>query len=79
MFVHIYILLIHHNQEEKISGGGAESFGKQWQPGDIVGVFLDLVDHTISKTVYFLQDLHSTRRTNNTDNTCYVDAELKTF
>jgi len=37
------------DQEEKISGGGAESFGKQWVPGDIVGVFLDLVDHTISK------------------------------
>ncbi|KAG5681994.1 hypothetical protein PVAND_011393 [Polypedilum vanderplanki] len=34
--------------EEKIFGGGAESFGKQWGPGDIVGVFLDLVDHTIS-------------------------------
>jgi hypothetical protein len=32
-----------------VSGGGAESFGKQWVPGDIVGVFLDLVDHTISK------------------------------
>lgn len=30
-------------------GGAAESFGKQWVPGDIVGVFLDLVDHTISK------------------------------
>lgn len=27
----------------------AESFGKQWGPGDVVGVFLDLVDHTISK------------------------------
>lgn len=26
-----------------------ESFGKQWVPGDVVGVFLDLVDHTISK------------------------------
>lgn len=30
-------------------GGSAESFGKQWGPGDVVGVFLDLVDHTISK------------------------------
>lgn len=31
--------------------GSVESFGKQWVPGDVVGVFLDLVDHTISKTV----------------------------
>lgn len=30
-------------------GGTTESFGKQWGPGDVVGVFLDLVDHTISK------------------------------
>lgn len=28
--------------------GTAESFGRQWQVGDIVGVFLDLMDHTIS-------------------------------
>lgn len=28
----------------------AESFGKQWQVGDVVGVFLDLIDHTISKS-----------------------------
>ncbi|XP_037915514.1 ryanodine receptor isoform X7 [Hermetia illucens] len=34
--------------EEKVSGGATESFGKQWGPGDVVGVFLDLVDHTIS-------------------------------
>ncbi|XP_055693636.1 ryanodine receptor [Lutzomyia longipalpis] len=34
--------------EEKVSGGSTESFGKQWVPGDVVGVFLDLVDHTIS-------------------------------
>jgi ryanodine receptor 2 len=39
------------NQEEKLFGGSAESFGKQWGPGDIVGVFLDLVDHTISKKI----------------------------
>jgi hypothetical protein len=32
-----------------VFGGGSESFGKQLVPGDIVGVFLDLVDHTISK------------------------------
>lgn len=30
-------------------GGSGETFGKQWGPGDVVGVFLDLVDHTISK------------------------------
>lgn len=36
-------------QEEKVYAGSAESFGKQWVPGDVVGVFLDLVDHTISK------------------------------
>lgn len=28
----------------------AETFGKQWQVGDVVGVFLDLIDRTISKT-----------------------------
>lgn len=31
--------------------GSAESFGKQWQVGDVVGVFLDLIDHTISKAM----------------------------
>lgn len=31
--------------------GSTESFGKQWGPGDVVGVFLDLVDHTISKAL----------------------------
>ncbi|XP_014249566.1 ryanodine receptor isoform X2 [Cimex lectularius] len=34
--------------EEKISSGVAESFGRQWTVGDVVGVFLDLLDHTIS-------------------------------
>lgn len=34
--------------EEKVYVGTAESFGKQWQVGDVVGVFLDLIDHTIS-------------------------------
>lgn len=29
--------------------GTAETFGKQWQVGDVVGVFLDLIDRTISK------------------------------
>jgi len=35
-------------KEEKIYMGTAESFGRQWQVGDVVGVFLDLMDHTIS-------------------------------
>ncbi|KAL3284793.1 hypothetical protein HHI36_018934 [Cryptolaemus montrouzieri] len=34
--------------EEKVYSNAAESFGKQWQVGDVVGVFLDLIDHTIS-------------------------------
>ncbi|KAH1003553.1 hypothetical protein HUJ04_003457 [Dendroctonus ponderosae] len=34
--------------EEKVYSNSAESFGKQWQLGDVVGVFLDLIDHTIS-------------------------------
>ncbi|XP_046400098.1 ryanodine receptor isoform X3 [Ischnura elegans] len=34
--------------EEKVYCGTAETFGKQWQVGDIVGVFLDLIDRTIS-------------------------------
>jgi ryanodine receptor 2 len=35
-------------KEEKMYMGTSESFGRQWQIGDIVGVFLDLMDHTIS-------------------------------
>ncbi|XP_014216363.1 ryanodine receptor-like [Copidosoma floridanum] len=34
--------------EEKVYSGTAEAFGKQWQLGDVVGVFLDLIDRTIS-------------------------------
>ncbi|XP_075211293.1 ryanodine receptor [Lycorma delicatula] len=34
--------------EEKVYCGTAEAFGRQWQVGDVVGVFLDLMDHTIS-------------------------------
>ena len=37
-------------KEEKVYSGTAETFGKQWQVGDVVGVFLDLIDRTISKT-----------------------------
>ena len=37
-----------HN-EDKIHGGVVETYGKYWQPGDVVGVFLDLTDRTISK------------------------------
>ncbi|XP_075987925.1 ryanodine receptor isoform X13 [Anticarsia gemmatalis] len=34
--------------EEKVYSGSTESFGKQWAVGDVVGVFLDLIDKTIS-------------------------------
>lgn len=34
--------------EEKVYNGLAESFGRQCQVGDVVGVFLDLIDRTIS-------------------------------
>lgn len=45
-----------------MSQGAAESFGKQWVPGDLVGVFLDLIDHTISKKFTSKQPLTSFRR-----------------
>lgn len=35
-------------REEKIHAGVYESYGKLWKPGDIVGVFLDLTDRTVS-------------------------------
>ena len=34
--------------EEKLHMGMVETYGKRWHVGDIVGIFLDLVDHTIS-------------------------------
>ncbi|CAG0896856.1 unnamed protein product, partial [Cyprideis torosa] len=34
--------------EEKGHAGSFESYGKQWQVGDVVGVMIDLVDRTIS-------------------------------
>lgn len=34
--------------EEKHHGGASDTYGKLWQVGDIVGVFLDLTDHAIS-------------------------------
>ena len=34
--------------EEKMHGGMSDTYGKVWQVGDIVGVFLDIADHTIS-------------------------------
>jgi len=37
-----------------VYSNSAESFGKQWQVGDVVGVFLDLIDHTISKSLTVL-------------------------
>lgn len=39
----------HYFKEEKVFSGSTESFGKQWAVGDVVGVFLDLIDKTISK------------------------------
>lgn len=44
-------------KEEKVYSGTAETFGKQWQVGDVVGVFLDLIDRTISKTESFKRTL----------------------
>ena len=41
-------------KEEKMYMGTGESFGKQWQEGDVIGVLLDLIDKTISK----LSNLH---------------------
>ncbi len=35
--------------EEKVHQGMVETYGKVWHVGDIVGVFLDTVDHTISE------------------------------
>ena len=35
--------------EEKMHAGISDTYGKVWQVGDVVGVFLDLTDHTISK------------------------------
>ncbi|XP_071036526.1 ryanodine receptor [Parasteatoda tepidariorum] len=35
----------------KYHGGGTESYGKQWQVGDVVGCLLDLNDRTISYTL----------------------------
>ncbi|XP_035704010.1 ryanodine receptor isoform X5 [Folsomia candida] len=34
--------------EEKLYGGGSENFGKQFRESDVIGVFLDLIDKTIS-------------------------------
>ena len=33
--------------EEKTHGGVSDSYGKKWQVGDVVGVFLDINDKTI--------------------------------
>lgn len=45
----ILIMIFIFIKEEKVYSGTGETFGKQWQTGDVVGVFLDLIDHTISK------------------------------
>ncbi|KOB76511.1 Ryanodine receptor 44F, partial [Operophtera brumata] len=42
------IAFSHRFKEEKVYSGSTESFGKQWAVGDVVGVFLDLIDKTIS-------------------------------
>ncbi|KAK7790957.1 hypothetical protein R5R35_007854 [Gryllus longicercus] len=34
--------------EEKVFAGAADTFGRHWQVGDVVGAFLDLADRTIS-------------------------------
>lgn len=49
LVVCVYYPVLKFQQEEKVYSNTAESFGKQWQVGDVVGVFLDLIDHTISK------------------------------
>lgn len=43
------MILSHNEKEEKVYMGTAETFGRQWQVGDVVGTFLDLLDRTISK------------------------------
>lgn len=35
--------------EEKIHAGSVENYGKLWNVGNVIGVFLDLVDKTISE------------------------------
>ncbi len=37
--------------EEKVHLGVAESYGRAWHVGDVIGVFLDLADRTISEAV----------------------------
>lgn len=44
-----FVAFLFQLKEEKVYSGIAETFGRQWQVGDVVGVFLDLLDHTISK------------------------------
>ena len=36
--------------EERSHGGGYDMFGKKWSVGDIIGVFLDANEHTISES-----------------------------
>ena len=35
--------------EEKVHSAVCDNYGKRWQIGDIIGVFLDIQDRTISK------------------------------
>jgi hypothetical protein len=40
--------------EEKAHSGVCDSYGKRWQVGDVIGVFLDIQDRTISEFVFLL-------------------------
>lgn len=69
-------------QEEKYSGG-SESYGKQWTTGDVVGVFLDLIDHTISKLgpthytgCFFYFTIHRQYRSERHWNGSLIDSKL---
>jgi hypothetical protein len=35
--------------EEKVHSAVCDNYGKRWQVGDVIGVFLDIQDRTISK------------------------------
>jgi len=39
--------------EEKVHSAVCDNYGKRWQVGDIIGVFLDIQDRTISKFLIF--------------------------
>ncbi len=45
--------------EEKVHSAVCDNYGKRWQVGDIIGVFLDIQDRTISEFFYLLNTLTS--------------------